>query len=161
MGLLVFAGGAAQAFKGVLVYLSGNIQLANGTATVLSWSSAAYDTHAFWASGTPNNLTIPTGVSRVRLTANVWFDKNDTADYRGIMIYKNSADTVPGLADCRVNAAATGSTRTRLNCTTAVISAIAGDTFQVIAQHYAGQAHSVLASGTMNQMTWFALEVVE
>jgi hypothetical protein len=43
----------------------------DSTDTAIPRESVVYDTDAFWSAGDPTRLTIPAGVSKVRLEGNI------------------------------------------------------------------------------------------
>jgi hypothetical protein len=45
--------------------------VADSTDTVIPWDATEFDTEGFWDSGNPSRLTVPSGMSRVRLLGNV------------------------------------------------------------------------------------------
>jgi hypothetical protein len=65
---------------GALVKLNNDqsIPTFTSTETDVSWESARFDDLNIWASGTPLRLTVPAGVTRVRLTACIRWASNST-----------------------------------------------------------------------------------
>lgn len=138
-------------FKGALVRLLTNQSIPNNAYTTVSFETALYDTSSFWDSGLPTRLTIPSGVNKVVLKANVQWDANDTGR-REFSLRKNGGSFI-GQPDSR-NAA---SQRTNDNMASAVIDVIAGDYFEVVVLQNSGGALNLMPGTPM----WFALEVVE
>ena len=76
----------AQAFK------NATQSIPNATLTAISFSSANYDTNAYWAGGAPTRLTVPvTLAGQYIITANVSWFSNATGP-RETQIRKNGAN---------------------------------------------------------------------
>jgi hypothetical protein len=59
-------------FRGALLRRSTDFSVgATGTYVAVSWQSAAYDSDGFWDAGQPTRLTVPAGVTKVRLVGNI------------------------------------------------------------------------------------------
>lgn len=145
------------AYRGALVRKTGNQALSTGfPGDVLTWDAEEYDTDTIHDNATNNSrLTVPTGVTKIRLSANVRFAAVDTDD-KFIGFFKNGTTSVYGLAKSIGNGSSANTDRR--NMTSAVISVVAGDYFEVTA--WAGVSGTVLG-GTGNEETWFAMEIVE
>jgi hypothetical protein len=59
------------AFRGALVQLTADEAVAASTDAAIPWDAIVYDTDAFWSAGNPTRLTVPAGVSKVRLKGNI------------------------------------------------------------------------------------------
>ena len=64
-------------YKGAFVQ-AGSGTTATATPTAFIFSTATIDTNSFWSSGSPTRLTIPTGVSLIRLTAQIFIPSGST-----------------------------------------------------------------------------------
>lgn len=142
---------AVGEWRGALAHRTTNQTLPITTETPIIWESAEEDTDGFLDIGGtyPSRITIPAGVSRVRLVANVelssvsadaylWFEKNGNLFIGG------------GYADNNTNSG------DYLEISTGSIPVVEGDYLQVIA--YGASAGSI--AGT-NGLTWVAVEVIE
>ena len=120
-------GPAGLPFKGAMVNLTGNEALAAATPEVLVWDAAEYDFGGAWTDigGTnPERLTVPAGVTRVRLTANALFA--DATGQAIVRIMKNGADVLGGGAN------ETETTGTEIvNVVSAILQVTPGDYFEM------------------------------
>lgn len=137
-------------FRGAMVYLTADEPIAASTAEYLAWDAADYDLGG-WADiggGNPSRLTVPTGVSRVKLTANVVFDA-DLAGETSITIHKNGAAIRGGgLQNTSVSAA------DWQNISSATLEVTAGDYFEL--EVVSSSARDVSAGAS----TFFSIESV-
>jgi len=139
----------ARGFRGAMVYRTTDEALAAATPEILTWEASDYDFGA-WSDiggGNPSRLTVPAGVSRVRVTANALFAT--AADEAVLTIFKNGAAVRGG---GRADNDTTGVES--LNVQSAVLSVTPGDYFEV-------QVTSVTARNiTAGLDTFFAIEAV-
>lgn len=138
--------------RGALVKLTSNESILDTTSTPIPWDEAEYDTGGFWSASSPTRLTIPEGVTRVRLLANiryandsdgnrqVWISKNDNVAYVGRPMGMFKSGGVVGVNLCST-----------------VIDVVIGDYFEVRCWQDSGGPLNV-ESG---DVSWFALEIVE
>lgn len=140
--------------KGVLLAMTGSITIPNSAFTFLPWDSVVYDTSGFYNSGQPTRITIPAGVSKVKVSSNVCFNINANGP-RQAQIQKNNADT-PGSGSS--NIVAGGTVYDILNVASAVLPVEAGDYFEVRVLQTSGGS---LATRNFAAAMWFSLEVVE
>ena len=59
------------AFQGALVRLTADEPVADSTDVAIPWDATVNDTDAFWSAGNPTRLTVPAGLSKVRLNGNI------------------------------------------------------------------------------------------
>jgi len=76
------------AFRGVLVRLTADEPVANSTDAAIPWDATIYDTNAYWSAGSPTRLTVPAGVSKVRLKGNLDRTFGGTG-YRHLWMHQN------------------------------------------------------------------------
>ncbi len=57
-----------KVFNGAILELDSNVTLGGGATVFVNWPLPVIDTFSFWSAGTPDRLTIPTGVTVVQLT---------------------------------------------------------------------------------------------
>ena len=139
-------------FRGALLRLTADKSIPSGVRTVIDWDSPVYDTSNFWSADNPSRLTVPIGVSKVRLTTFICWQNNNNGE-RSINIYKNGNPTWFGRAADR--RAASGNSETTIS--TAVVEVAAGDYFEVAVMQTSGVALSVLHEAG----TSFSIEVIE
>lgn len=146
------AGGGGGAFRGALVYWP-TTQAFTGLAWgVMSWDTESYGTDGIWDSGQTTRLTVPSGVTKVKLIANFNYDKtNDVL----LTIRKNQttaadATSYPGAAraswDPDYNMAG--------GLASPVLSVVAGDWFDLA-------VNARTSGNALTQSTWFAMEIIE
>lgn len=119
-----------NAFRGALVRKVSDQNTANyTTAAAVAWDQEAYDVGG-WHDNVTNNsrLTVPAGVTRVRLTANIRIT-NSTADvFALIQLFKNGSAAFDGAAN-QFNEV--GASTAMLNIASAVLEVTAGDYFEI------------------------------
>ncbi len=137
---------------GALCTLSAAQTISNTTYTAIGWDQETYDDMTFHDTVTNNSrITIPTGVSRIRLGVGIEFAANSTG-YRRVEIYKNgSADTA---APCfkQVNS---GSSDWACAMMSPPMDVSASDYFEVYVYHNRGGNLDVNTSNS-----YFSVEVV-
>jgi hypothetical protein len=139
----------ALPFRGALARKTSTQSIAANTDTAIAFNGTTYDTDGFWSSGNPTRLTVPAGITRVRLAC-AWRMTGGAANVQTKML-RNGADFV-GMASI---SASTGFTNGHLFAATAVVSVAAGDFFEAVAICSAART---IDSG---ERTWFSIEVVE
>lgn len=121
------------------------------TATAVAWNAEISDTDTIHNNATNNTrLTVPSGVTRVRLKANLEL-ANVTADtWTKIKIRKNAA-AFDGQGTASVE---TGDTTVYINAESAEVTVVGGDYFDVTLQTE-DTSIDVVAAGS-----WFAMEII-
>ena len=119
--------------------------------TAIQFDTVGYDTDAFHATGASTRLTVPAGVTRVALTANIRFE-GGAANWTAV-IRRNGGEIAGGGAASGASGFADG----QLNLSGAVVPVAAGDWFDVAV--FLSAARTVKGVGTLR--SWFAIEVVE
>jgi hypothetical protein len=145
----------ARAFGGAHVYrpYSSMQSISTGTMTFVSWTSESYDTNSIWSSSDATKLIVPSGVTRIRLQANIrWADKISTGNERGAWFQKNAttpgADTsVPGLE--AVWSVADTAGRASLSYSSPIIAVTSGDHFKLSVYQNSGASLGVSGSASM------------
>ena len=138
--------------RGALLRLTADKSIPSGTPTVINWDSPVYDTSNFWSAGNPSRLTVPIGVSKVRLTTHISWQSNNNGE-RAVFICHNGYPLwFGGAADTR----APLRTESVISISTAVVEVAAGDYFGVRVVQSSGVALDVLRAGTS-----FSIEVIE
>ncbi len=139
------------AFRGALVKLTADEPVADSADVAIPWGATEFDTDGFWDSGNPTRLTVPGGVSRVRLLGNVRWQSSATGE-RQILITKNGV-AFQGQPMARHGAAGL----TGQNLVSPALAVSEGDVFELPVWHSAGGSLDVEA----DSQSWFAIEVVE
>lgn len=133
---------------GAAVQLSANESIANSTNTNIPWDAEDYDTSSLWVIGSPTRFTIPSGWTKVLVSAGVAFAA-DTTGRRLMEIIKNGAD-FQGMPSMNVSAANSGATNLSVS---AVVTVSATDYLEVRVNQTSGGALNVLD----NDRTFFTI----
>ena len=147
---------ADVAYKGALVHKAADATAQNITsASVVTWDSEAYDTHAFHDNVTNNTrLTVPAGLAkRVRLSAQISFSALTADGWTMAAIYKNGSASWTGAGIAHVES---GQIAPSMQVQTAVITPADGDYFEVFVQTETDTSLTIVAA-----TSWFQIEVVE
>lgn len=142
--------------RGCLLYSSGQTGLNATSDTALAFANESYDTDSLHSTVTNNSrITIPSGVSKVRLSAGSLF-QNVTANAEVIgYIRKNGSGS--GYAGMPHAMCDTSFTFPRVNLYSAVIPVTGGtDYFEFVINCAGDSSIDVLAD-----FTWFACEILE
>jgi hypothetical protein len=133
-----------------MVKLTADETIADQTTTVIPWDAAEFDTDGFWSPANPSRLTMPAGVSRVRLIGNLRWENNGSGN-RQAWLTKNGAG-FPGAPMVMHGAGSV----VGQNLATVPLAVSAGDFFELAAWHSAGGAINV----EPHDQTWIGVEVV-
>ena len=150
------APGAAP-FTGAMLRLTAPVNIADITPTIIDWTEVT-DIGGFFNPANPKRLTVPAGVSYVRLNAGSrWV--SDTGGYRTLSISMNTEGTVEsnvtGLGMVSQNAVSIVGAETELNLSSGIIAVIPGDYFVVrVFQQSAG----ALDLNDFDSGTYFTIE---
>lgn len=143
------------AFRGALVYLSANQSIADDTLTAINWDSEEYDTDGFHESATnPSRLTIPAGVSKVIVKAQIAWLENSTG--KRLIYQTKNGTTFAGRGNSFIPASPSYNTCHQVIST--MVDVAEGDYFEVLVQQDSGGALDVRNG---KAYSWFAIEVVE
>lgn len=120
---------------------------------VLSWDAADNDTDGFWSAGAPTRLTVPAGITKVRLHASVRMTTGAAGGNQALYIQKNGSALYPGSGSISYPSAfSTLDAATP----TAVVDVEEGDEFRVY-YFVSSQTNETLDADN----TFFSIEVVE
>lgn len=153
------AGNWAVPFRGALVRRTSDATSLT-FPWLATWQTAVYDTDAFWDSGTPTRLTIPAGVTRVRLHGSVRLADQLAAGSIYLSVLRNGAAasaSFPGTEAMHTRHSGTGYNNNLAFFVTPVLSVSAGDYFELRLNRTGLTVTSVLT----DTATFFAIEVVE
>jgi hypothetical protein len=139
-------------FKGALVRLTVNQSIPNETSEKIMWSGIVYDDLGIWNISNPSRLTVPQGVTKIRLIANTRWDFGETG--RKHVTFNKNGTAFPGTAvDIRLS-----TNRSQANICTPVLNVTAGDYFEVVVYQDSGAPMNI--AGESNSI-WASMEVVE
>lgn len=141
-------------FKGALVIKSGSQSIATSTNVDLTWQTASYDTNGFYSAGSPTKLTVPAGVTRVRLSGVVDWSATAAQNKRAVVILKNDAVFDGAGQNTRIDST-TASDEQRQSVISAIVDVVEGDFFEINVRQTSGGGKNVETS------SWFAIEVIE
>jgi hypothetical protein len=136
-------------FRGALAQKTSTQSIAANTDTPVSFQGTLYDTDGFWSAANPTRLTVPAGVTKVIVSANVRLTGGSGNNQ--LKLTKNGAD-MPGTGNVSMSS---GFTTAHMNATTAVLNVAPGDWFEAVA------FSSVARTIDSGERTWLALAVVE
>lgn len=142
-------------FKGCNVVMTANQSIPNNAGTKLSFGGILYNDLLIWKIENPTRLTVPVGVSKIKLLANIRWSANPTG-FRQATFLKNGAGFIDRGFVVQ-NAVSTAGRNTRQTVVTATLNVVAGDYFEIEVQQDSGGALSIEYASD----TWFAMEVIE
>jgi hypothetical protein len=126
------------------------------TNTSLLWAAEQYDTDGFHDNAVnTSRITIPAGVTKVRLQAMVFVGNLATGSWTILRLYKNGTSAFPGGCQVQDNPG-TGSASARLHMNSAIINVAEGDYFYLAMETGADTIVDIPAD-----YSWFACEVIE
>ena len=76
-------------FRGAYVLKNTQQSIPNGAWTTLTWQQVEYDSDSFWSSGNSSRITIPAGINKVRISAQVMLASS--VSQTQVIIYKNGS----------------------------------------------------------------------
>lgn len=142
-------GASLPSFRGAMAVKTAN-QSITGSGAIVSWDAEDYDTDNIWTSGNPTRLTVPSGVTRVRLVACLrqgTNNQNVTGNFR-----KNGSDAFEGNG-FGYNYNTTGG----VMIASPVLVVTSGDYFEA----FFFPPTTMNITGGSTPRSWFAMEVVQ
>lgn len=125
---LKWASVAAASFSGALVTNSGT-QTVNSSTSALTWNTEDYDDGGWHDNGVnPSRLTVPSGVTKVRLTGGMKDTSSVTGQFN-LLIFKNGVEIYSGGATSEVETAGGDG----VSVTSPVLAVVATDFFELFA----------------------------
>jgi hypothetical protein len=116
--------------------------------TAVTFQIENYDDFGMWSSANSTRLTVPYGVSRVRLTANIAFESNNSG-YRYVAIERNNGERVASQLQV-------ATLNSQINLCSSPINVSENDYFIVYVEQNTGGNLNVLVSSE----TSFGMEVI-
>ena len=147
---------SAISFRGARVKMSAGQSIPTSTApyTPIGFDQEDYDTSSLHSTSSNNSrLTVPAGVTKVKVTAQANFQANGTG-YRILAIYKNGADLSPRVEIMQT--APIAGTSVTVNVATGVVPVVAGDYFEAVVYQSSGGALNIQSGAT-----WATMEIIE
>lgn len=146
-------------FRGALVTTTGQT-ISNITITKVTWDGEDYDTDSIHDNVTNNTrLTVPSGVTRVRIRGQVFWATSTVGDRIG-EIYKNNSGSYVGYSKQNTSAitgyGAAGSNN-HSQAETPIIDVVAGDYFEFLVWQDTGGNLNVSSAAS----SWFFMEIIE
>jgi hypothetical protein len=125
------------AFRDAMVRLTATEPVAASTDVAIPWDATVYATETFWSAGNPTRLTVPAGVSKVRLKANINWTFGGSG-YRHVWVHKNGALFFGAAKESDLGDSGVQSIGT------AVVDVTPGDYFELIARQTSGSTKNVV-----------------
>lgn len=148
---------AAGSFRGALVHKAADQTAANyTTATAIAWDSETngYDTDSIHDTVTNNSrLTVPSGVSKVRLLAGVEITSLSADVWAVLFIAKNGSSTYIGSPRTYTEV---GNVASGISVASAVLAVSPTDYFEAFLQIETDTSVTLTAT-----RSWFAMEIIE
>lgn len=135
---------------GASMYSSIALSVPNTTAYIIPFNTTLSDSSSFITSLTA--FTIPTGISKVCLTANAAMTANSTGD-RYLQIYKNGNNIYPGFGGITIKSPTLDAV---LSCSTSILNVVAGDYFNAVLIQSSGGVLNTYAG-----FCSFSIEVIQ
>lgn len=152
-GSVIYVSDGGPRHSRALVKRTSTQSIPDATVTSMTWTDEIYDDGG-WFTASSTDLVVPTGVTRVRIAANVAWDAAAGA-FRQIVLQKNSLAFDGQGADLEIP---TGVTLFDFSGVTfTVVDCVATDQFKVNVQQSSGAALNVLNTPS----TYFVIEAVE
>ena len=129
------------------------------TDSAISWDAASPNTDSIWAIGTPTRLTVPAGVTKVRLIWGLDYEPLSVVGSVNGYLRKNGSSLAAPDAAARPNwrSGTTGFTTNTHMGISGAISVTAGDYFELVTSFSMAGQDQIIA----NTRTFLELEVLE
>lgn len=152
---------AGGGFRGALVSKTANQSINGGSLITLTWNSEVFDTDTIHDNSVNNSrLTVPAGVTVVRLTGNVtWTSAVTVSSSKDVVLRKNGADVIGGFGSRIEDNNSIGGNPPQQNVVSSPLQVVGGDFFEFIVRQGSDFPGSVTAGGGIG--TWFAMEIIE
>lgn len=137
-------------FRGARVYLSTNLTITSSANITLAFDSETYDTDSIHEATNSSRLTVPTGVSKVRITANICYAET-VNNYCHAEIWDDEA-----VLFASSNQQLATAVSANFSLSTGVINVTPADYFYINLYHQYGSSRLLSAAGSS-----FAMEIIE
>lgn len=144
---------SSEPWRGARAVRTATLSITSGAEANITWQSTDLDTDSIWSAGAPTRVTVPAGVTKVRVTGGVRWASSSVGTSRMAGIVKNGA-TIPGNS---FSGGAPSGTSAGHSLDTGVIAVTAGDYFELRVFHNVGAALNVVNDAA----TFLCLDIVE
>lgn len=147
------AGGGSATFRGALVYRNTGLAGQNlSVAYAVPFTTALYDTDSLWSAGSPTRLTVPAGVTRIRLTGGIAITNGTTGEWFQVLPMKNGVADFPAIP---LTFWPTLVATARGTFASGVIPVVAGDFFEL-----RGQTQTDTSVDLVANACWLGMEIL-
>ncbi len=155
-GGIVISG--SSEYRGALVHKTADETGADyTTSAAIPWTTEDHDTDSIHDNSTNNSrLTVPSGVTRVRLTGSVRVTDHTANEVARLSVYKNGQFDWIGQPDIIIETSSTNSISITL--ASSVVTVVGTDYFELVFMIQFGGDSSVTLD---NDRSWFAMEIIE
>ena len=151
----IIPSGGGGAYRGALVSKTGAQTLTTAVSTALVFQAEDYDTDAIHDNSVNNTrLTVPAGVTRVRLSCSVEFGPHGTGVRQ--LLFKKDAGFVPGIPVVSLPTSPVSQIHYQ-GALSAALTVVGGEYFELFAMQTSGGDLAVAAA----DFTWFSMEIIE
>lgn len=143
---------------GAMVYLTSTVSpvvTSITTGGAIEFGDELYDDIGAFDPSSPSRLTVPSGVSKIRVSAQ-WRNPSDiSASFSSLIILKNGSSSFSNRPLAVYNNNTSGSNMS-IQCQSPVLDVVPGDYFEVYV--ISGDADR---NGALADLTWFSMEVLD
>jgi hypothetical protein len=164
----VWSGLGISPFRGALVFRSTVQTIPYGTPppTAIIFQSASYDTNQIFSQANPTRLTVPAGVSKVRVSGNIRYgDPGVSTIQAGVALFvRKGGLNFIAMPRQQLPLPANGASGAGMNITSPVYQVTPGEYFELLTAHSLANSNSQPISwdtDTSQSITWFAMEIIE
>ena len=149
---------SSQPWRGCRAYRTSNTTGVT-TGSAISWNASTLDTDSIWSSGAASRLTVPSGVTKVRLFWSVAYEALLTAGSVFARPQKNGAafGTTEHYGSDIGRQGTTGFNDNTSHGFSGVLSVVGGDYFELLAIFSMTGQDQIISE----RRTWFEMEIIE
>ena len=148
-----------MSFKGAFVYMLENQSIPDSQPTMLKWADSLYNHDNSFNPKSPTRLTIPSGFSKIRLSAGVKW-QSTASGLLQLDICQNGKLQYRGGGSSIVASSITVTPETMpMSVATAAIPCAGGEYYELRATQSSGKHLNVINDSGI--LTWFAIEFLE
>ncbi|WP_439596449.1 hypothetical protein [Falsiroseomonas sp.] len=119
--------------RGALLSLAADAVIPNAVETAVPWPAPIYDDVGLWSAAQPTRITIPAGVSRIRVATQVTWNNTATGD-RKMRVLRGTTDEGNGLPAQRLPSAGADDV-TILNAVGGIVPVTPGEYLRLMVFH--------------------------
>jgi len=142
-----------------LIYLGASGQsIPHNALTTISWSAAYYQDKTFWSAVNPTRILVPSGVTRVQITAQTWWPTSPALRTIRTRIVMDGAG-FPGGPNVQYVDTASSMTSAKQNLTSAIVACTSSNYFEVEVFHdqLTTSTSAVLQGSSTGSVTWVSI----